>query len=246
MDRQTIRALLLTACIACGFLVTPAVGVVAEEPSTSDAVTTDRVAENASVELVALYETDDGYVRETVLTPADVDTVGEVRTSPQTGKPFVSITLTQAGAENISERMSAAEFDGNACRYEERSDDPGDCLLSVVDGEVVFAGGVQPSLLETFESGAFQDDPTMRITTDNESQARELRSALLEHAEPEAVPTQGTSGTLAPTTNASAADATDTDSDDGSSDATPGLGVTAAVAAVVLGLVAATVRRRRR
>ena len=53
-------------------------------------------------------------------------------------------------------------------------DDPGRCLLTVLDGEVVFAAGVAPNLATAFESGSFDQDPSYRTTTTSFEDAREL------------------------------------------------------------------------
>lgn len=244
MRSETARVLLVTICLASAALLAAPSGasppdadadasVTTESPTTTASATAN---ETADYGVVALYETDDGeVVRETVLTPDDVAEVGAVERDSQTGTPYVPVTLTETGTENFTEAMLAAGFgDGGNCRYESASGSgPGECLLTVVDGEVVYSAGVQAELGEEIRSGAFAEDPRLIMTTENESQAESLRAAFVdgESAAENETATAAATATTATTT----ADA----ESDGADGSVPGLTGPAALAALVLALLGA-------
>lgn len=257
-------ALLLVTCLLAA-PVAGAVGVDAGGPATApaatDATTTTATATDTNgsadtpVAVKAQVPTDDGGTRNvTVLTAADVASVGSVDVS-RSGQPFVTVTLTASGAEAFAsdlERLGFADRDGTRC-----ADGSGRCLHTVVDGEVVYSAGVSPGLAETFRSGEFVADPRFRFVTANESSARDLAAALRANA-PGVTTTTGTAASDAaatPTTAATAdgddgategeAGGADAGSDDTGTDggSLPGFGAVAALAALCGFLVVAHRRR---
>lgn len=151
----------------------------ADETTTATATPTSAPAENVDYGLLVLYADDGETVREVAIAPADVASVGAVDRDPQTGRYVVPVTLTERGAENFTAAALAAGFgDGGTCRYEERPEDPGECLLTVADGDVIFSAGVQPELGRAIDSGDFVGDPQFVLNAENESQAERLRAAL--------------------------------------------------------------------
>jgi len=254
MRREHARALLLvlavtTAGIAAsvvGGATTPgASGGGTAAPSVGDAAVTTTATptattpdENATISdgLVVLYETGDGeVVREPVVAPDDVAAVGPVERDAETGTAYVEVTLTQGDAENFTDTMLTAGFgDGANCRYETTGaeEDPGECLLTVVNGEVVHSAGLTSDLGATIRNGDFVEDPRFVLTTENESQAEALRAAF------------GANGTATPTGDAETGTTveTETESTDGS---VPGLTGITALVALCLALVSALANARR-
>lgn len=225
-------ALLLVLCVAAVAVAAPpsasasggpSAGVDAAPPAETTTVATGRPADELEFGVVALYEDDGELVREVAIAPADVASVGAVETDTRTGDPYVPVTLTDRGAENFTETVLAAGFgDGATCRYEERPEDPGECLLTIADGEVVSSFGMAPELGRSVQSGAFAENPEFVLTADNESQAERIRAALSDAATTPATTTPAGGTTTGP--------------DDGGP--TPGFGAPLAVAAAVLALLA--------
>ncbi|MFB6137573.1 MAG: preprotein translocase subunit SecD [Halobacteriaceae archaeon] len=102
------------------------------------------------------------------------------------GEPAVRLTLRQQAAENFSDALQKFGFVDRAietgqqgiCYYQQRPDDPGYCIMTELDGEVVHAAGLAPGLAQTIQSGAFVQNPRFHITAANMSQARELQISL--------------------------------------------------------------------
>jgi len=210
----------------------------AAETTTATHTPTSAPAQTVAYGLVALYEDDGELVREVAIAPDDVASVGTVEPSRTgTGGYFLEVTLTDGGAENFTETALAAGFgDGGACRYGGRPEDPGECLLTVVDGEVIYSVGIEPELGRTIESGEFAENPTFVLNSENESQAERLRAVLSGEAPTTATGTPGDATTATPTT----------ESDDGTGGSIPGFGAPAAVVAAALALGVFGTRRRGR
>jgi preprotein translocase subunit SecD len=119
-----------------------------------------------------------------VLTQGDFTRIGPAR-DPDNARPGVSVTLTEAAAEEFRTVMLENGFTdegiGN-CRWQQSPEDPGYCLYTVVDGERRDAAsmsggsnGLAPVLRSEEE---WQNDPTFRITTANFSEAQEVKLNL--------------------------------------------------------------------
>jgi hypothetical protein len=179
---------------------------------------------------------DDVTMRQ-VLGPDDVARVDPVETDDASGRAFVTVTLTDDAAERFQREMVAAGFgDGGTCNYEEQPGQPGECLLTVVDGEVVYSAGVHQNLGTSFRSGSFADDPRFVLNAPNRSVAERIRAALDSRAGPATSDTSSTTMALAEATRTGGS----TNSDSGLP--TPGLTPVSALAAVSLAV--ATLRRR--
>ncbi len=158
--------------------------VVIEVPDRDPREIRELLAERGSVEVDVLYTNSsapNGTTRDTVLQRDDIASVGQVQQDPNTGQNYVTVTLTDDAAPQFQRDMVAAGFgDGGTCRFETArgQEDPGECLLTVSDEEVVYAAGVQPNLGRSFETGNFEDDPTFRINAENFSEARRLQVNL--------------------------------------------------------------------
>jgi hypothetical protein len=141
---------------------------------------------DTSVELVATFpnQTEDGVEqrRETILTGEDFAGVRPPRQGSGDRPPYVTVTLTETGAETYTEAMQKYGFTSGegleACNSRSQSEDPGYCVQTVVDGEIVYSGGMDTGLAEIVESGAFKQNPTFRLLTTNFSEAQELASNL--------------------------------------------------------------------
>jgi preprotein translocase subunit SecD len=105
--------------------------------------------------------------------------VGTVRQDQQTGQPVVPVTLTDQAAEPFTRAMQRFGFADAAnttnCRFRQGG---GHCLLTVRDGEVVYAASVTQSLAQSFATGEFVNDPTYQTSATNISEAQELQVDL--------------------------------------------------------------------
>lgn len=188
-------------------------------------------APDASV--VARYPAENGSMTETaVVTPDDVATAEQTRTA--NGGVGVAVTLTDAGAQSFADTLVDAGFTsengtGNCPADGAERNDGGYCLLTVVDGDVVYAAGLAPTLAENVESGGFEDDPRLLLTTATEANATRLARAF--GASPENATTARTQTATDDSTAGATASATTTNTTGTNS---PGFGVGAAVVAVAV------------
>ena len=188
------------------------------------------VAADADASVVARYPAENGSMTETPVVTADDVASAEQTTTPN-GGVGVMVTLTDAGAQSFTDTLVDAGFTSEngtgSCPADgaERNDE-GYCLLTVVDGDVVYAAGLAPALADDVERGAFADDPRLLLTTATEANATRL--ARVFGASPGNETT--TARTQTATTDDSAATAT-TNTTEASS---PGFGAGAALLAAAL------------
>jgi preprotein translocase subunit SecD len=150
--------------------------------------TTTATAPGGTVEVVASYPVQVGETTEqhqqTVLTEDDFASVGSARKAGQGRPPRVPATLTDAAAEDFVAALRERNFTSGegvgACQPEANPGDPGYCLHTVVDGEIVYTAGVSTGLAELMESGEFSENPTFVLQTRNFSKAKQLAAALRE------------------------------------------------------------------
>lgn len=192
-------------------------------------------SDEPNVTLVAHYPTDSGNENETLLTPADVATVGSPSQSSG-GGVRVPVTLTDAGAESFANTLVERRFTEqgvNDCNWERSRDDAGFCLLTVVDGEVTGAFSLGSSLAQSLESGSFGDDPRFVFSARNESQAERIAAALRDGDGTDTATADGGADETATADAGAAAGTSDETADQSDGGATPGFTVGAALAALV-------------
>jgi len=157
--------------------------MVVEVPGANRTEVIDLIGDRGQVEIVALYPGENGtYETESLLDQEDLADIGGAQQNQ--GETYVPIRLSDEAGKRFGEAMRANGFDqqgGTRCTYDlnasleaNTADDPGRCLLTVLDGETVFAAGIAPSLSSSFASGAFDEDPSYRTTTTSFDDAREL------------------------------------------------------------------------
>ena len=170
-----------------------------EVPGAGRQQVVDFIGERGQVETVALYpvQTENGteYRTTTVTTQDDIENVGNAQQPSEANRrPYVSVTLTDAAGSEFQADMQeygfaqqggtrCSEYDRNRTLEEnvdqfEESGVENRCLLTVRDGEVVFAAGVNPGLSESFRSGQFEEDPVYRSVANEFEQVRELEINL--------------------------------------------------------------------
>ncbi|MFB6309173.1 MAG: preprotein translocase subunit SecD [Haloarculaceae archaeon] len=138
--------------------------------------------ERGVVRVYAFYPNQNGtYVRTQVLQQEDFEGgVGAAR--ERDSGPGVPVTITdKQAARNFSDQMVKYGFDrARVCRYDRENpqDSNGQCLLTTLNGEVVFSGGVEAGLARLFRNDEFVNDPSFVMTTTSMQEARELELSL--------------------------------------------------------------------
>jgi preprotein translocase subunit SecD len=162
--------------------------VVIEMPNANQTEVRDLVTQRGQVQVVAVYPTDNQsgngtqYGREPLMTQGDFRNIGTPQNDPELG-PHVPLTLQDDVAEEYTRAMNERGFTNEGiynCRYQQNPEDPGHCLNTVVDGEVVYSASMGDSLAQSLRR-AYQNGESVNnfvMTTTNMSQARELQIHL--------------------------------------------------------------------
>lgn len=156
-----------------------------EIPNIGQQAMMDLIGERGLVEVWAHFpeETENGteYRNVTVLSQEEFGEVGSAQPGEGNIPPYVPVRVDAAHSEDFTQAMNDygfAEPGGTHCTWDApeqpRPDDPGYCLLTVVDGEVVYAGGVSGGLAEDFRTGDFIDSPDFRMETTDFADAQRL------------------------------------------------------------------------
>ena len=123
----------------------------------------------------------------TVLQSQDgFQSVGTVQRDQQ-GQPIVPVTLTEQAARPFTQAMqrygfadaanaSSRQSQVRTCNFE--TGGGGHCLLTVRDGEVVYAASVTQGLARQFATGSFVNDPGYQTSARNASEAQNLQVDL--------------------------------------------------------------------
>lgn len=155
--------------------------VVVEVPGATRGEVVSLIEDRGVVEVVAHYPTEDGdgnptYENQTVLERDHFQQISPPDESPEHG-PHVPVVLTEEGAERFTDVMIDRGFTSQGvgqCQWDQNPEDPGWCLLTVVDGEVVYSANVAESLAETINSGDFMETRNFVMTAHEMGDARDL------------------------------------------------------------------------
>ncbi len=136
--------------------------------------------ERGVVRVYAFVPAENGtYVRNQVLSQGDFARISPAET--QRGQAVVPVTISESVAQRYQQEMVQYGFgQQTTCNYDrdEPQNTRGRCLLATLNGEVVFAGGVQQGLADLYRSGEFAENPVFQMETRNISEARELEISL--------------------------------------------------------------------
>jgi len=156
--------------------------VVVEAPNRDAAELRNLLADRGVVRAVAYYPRNGSYVNETVLEQGDFSSIGTAQ-QDRNGQWYVPVTVKPDAARDFVAAMERGGLDSPPvnCRYDGRFSYTGvaetensRCLMVVRDERVVFAGGVQRDLANSFRTGDFVQNPSYRMTTQNQSEAQQL------------------------------------------------------------------------
>ena len=170
--------------------------ILVEVPGADRGEVIDLIGEQGRVETVAFYpvRTDNGteYRTDSLTTQDDFASVGNTQRN-QDGSPSVSVTLDDQAAPEFQAAMQEYGFDrqgGTQCRYDlnrsieenaeafEEAGVENRCLLTVRDGEVVFAARVTDGLADNFRTGQFAERPVYSSSARTFEETRELEINL--------------------------------------------------------------------
>lgn len=191
-------------------VVTSATGekfVLIEVPGEGRENVRNLLSERGTVQIDIYYptENDSGEVvyqtREAVLQANDFQNVGQPQRNPELG-PHVPVTLTDSAAREFQTATTETGIapSGSACYYEETPEDTGPCLLTTVDGEVVYSAGMSPSLAGDIANGNWVNSPQFVLQTNSLDEASDLSLHLTAGALPTGLDfEEGTSVYVSPT-----------------------------------------------
>lgn len=140
----------------------------------------DLITRRGEVRIDAYYfdEEEDKYVNRTgVLTQNDIRDVGTPRKGDSRNPPNVPLNVEPQAAEDFQDDVvdtGIARVGGSSCQYEQAPQETQPCLLTVVDGDVVYSAGMAPSLAQSMRSGEWSTAPDFILQTGNFSEAQDL------------------------------------------------------------------------
>ncbi|WP_158055661.1 preprotein translocase subunit SecD [Halorussus halophilus] len=181
--------------------------IVIEMPNTNQSEVESLVTERGKVEIVAVFPAENSsgndteYKRVPLLQQDELAKVGSAQEDDRLG-PHVPIVLNDNSAQNFTDAMNKWGFtrEGiSSCRWRTNPENPGYCLLTVVDGEPVYGAGMSSNLAQTLRQEKFTQTPNFVIQTQNMSEAGELQIHLNAGSLPASLDMEeGTSYYLAP------------------------------------------------
>ncbi|WP_158853207.1 preprotein translocase subunit SecD [Halorhabdus sp. CUG00001] len=140
--------------------------------------------ERGVVRIYAVHPDSNGtFVQDQVLEQDDFKSIGFARKDQS--EAVVPVTIRNSVAERFQQEMVEHGF-GQARRCGVNRDTVSNisevddyCLVTTLNDEVVFSGGVQQNLATSFANGEFANDPNFRMTTgQNMTQAEDLEISL--------------------------------------------------------------------
>ncbi|MEF8775131.1 MAG: preprotein translocase subunit SecD [Haloarculaceae archaeon] len=160
-----------------------------QTPSTNFTQVNETISRQGQVEVVALYPnpSGSGHLRETVLVSgagqSDFAADPQARQGEEGRPPHVSVTLTDDAAPDFMRNLQDFGFGqpgGVACDRPQSPDGnySGYCLMTVVDGNISYAGGMEASLSESIRTGEFVESPAFILQTDSFERARQIERDL--------------------------------------------------------------------
>jgi len=140
--------------------------------------------ERGTVRVYAVYQNSStgNWTQEEVLSQ-DAIRAGTAQ-NPDNSGPVVPVTVEQRAAEQFQDEMAAAGFgSGATCGTSAEEHDSVEtinstCLVTTLNGQPVFVGGVRPSLGQSFADGSFANDPQFQMETTSMDEARNLQLSL--------------------------------------------------------------------
>ncbi|QFU82813.1 preprotein translocase subunit SecD [Natronorubrum aibiense] len=159
--------------------------IVTEVPDMDPDELRELLAERGIVEVVAYYPDENGtQTNETVLTGDDIATVDPPSPSERGSGYEVPVQVDSNAAEDYQNRMNDLGFtgegvgqcslrgDGETINFDHENEQY--CLLTVVDGEVVDAHSMGPTLASNMADGSWANDPSFVMGAQTQQQGAAL------------------------------------------------------------------------
>ncbi len=130
--------------------------------------------------LIDIYYQDEEtneYTNRTVLEQEDFRTIGTPNSGDDTTQPHVPVVLESDAAERFEDytvETGVAQPGGSNCQFDTDRDNTEPCLLTVIDGDVVYSAGMAASLADDIRAGTWKDDPQFILQTGSFDEAQQL------------------------------------------------------------------------
>jgi len=152
--------------------------IVTEAPDMTDDELRDLLEDRGVVEIVLHYpDGEGGQLNETGLEQPDMGDIGSPSIDSETGQHYVPVSVNPGAAEDYEALMQETGFTQNpgSCNYD-ASDAEGSnyCLLTMVDGEVIDAHGINPDLAQSMDTGDWSSSGNFRMMTPSQEEAQTL------------------------------------------------------------------------
>jgi preprotein translocase subunit SecD len=140
--------------------------------------------ERGVVRVYAVHQnsTTGNWTRQQVLDQGDFREIGNAQTV--NNQPQVPVVVRDGAAQRFQDDMAQAGFDtqrrcgANATEHDSVETINSTCLVTTLNGDPVFAGGVRSDLAQSFADGTFANDPSFVMTTTSIEEARNLQLSL--------------------------------------------------------------------
>lgn len=130
------------------------------------------------IDIYSLNQSTGEYnTREAVLEQGDFRTIGTPRQGEGGQPPNVPVTIEDSSAEEFQENAvetGVARSGGSTCQYDRAPNETEPCLLTVVDGDVVYSAGMSPGLAQDMQSGDWSSDPQFILQAGTFDEAQDL------------------------------------------------------------------------
>lgn len=180
--------------------------ILVEVPDQGREEVVDLIKKRGKVQIDIYHPTNSGNgtvykTRSAVLEQGDFQRIGTGTTDSRLG-PHVPVVVSDQAADRFQTAVveTGLADGGSRCNYEESPNDTEACLLTKVDGEVVYSAGMSPSLANSIKSGEWTKDPSFVLQTRDKEEARNLALHLRAGALPAKLDiSSGTSTYVSPT-----------------------------------------------
>lgn len=154
--------------------------ILVEVPNLDRQETINLIKQEGKVRVDAYYlnSSTGNYTRERgILVRDDFQSIGTPNQGQGRNQPHVPVTLEPSAAKEFTNdtiRTGVASVGGTVCRYQQTPNNTEPCLLTVVDGEVIYSAGMDSGLARDIRSGEWENRPQFILQTENYSEAQDL------------------------------------------------------------------------
>ena len=160
--------------------------IVVEVPGADRERVRELIGDPGQVQIIATVPAqtpsgNDSYIRPQILSQDDFTGISPAESGTDVQPARVPVTVNNDAAERFQNRMNELGFTTEGvgqCRWRQNPDDPGYCLLTVVDGEEVYGASMGQDLAQTMRTEQFTSNPSFLMQTDDFAEAQELELNL--------------------------------------------------------------------